>query len=81
MFSIHVPLFLIEVQHKCMRTGALLGNAANSKQGLLFFARVTSKTALPCFCCSAVIGELDEEKDAQVDLTQVRAPPLKPVRH
>ena len=30
---------------------------------------------------SAVIGEIDEELDAQLDLDAVRAPPLKPVTH
>jgi hypothetical protein len=27
-----------------------------------------------------LIGEMDEEQDAQIDLEAVRAPPLKPVR-
>lgn len=31
--------------------------------------------------CSAVIGEMDEEHDSQVDLTKIKAPPLKPVTH
>mmetsp|Transcript_21282 Transcript_21282/g.59160 ORF Transcript_21282/g.59160 Transcript_21282/m.59160 type:complete len:99 (-) Transcript_21282:384-680(-) len=29
----------------------------------------------------AVVGELDEELDAQVDLSAIRAAPLKPVSH
>lgn len=31
--------------------------------------------------CRAVIGELDEEKDAEIDYSQVKAPPLKAVNH
>ncbi len=31
--------------------------------------------------CSAVIGELDEEADAALDLSTLRADPLKPVVH
>jgi len=30
---------------------------------------------------SAVIGELDEELDSQVDLSEIKADPLKPVVH
>jgi hypothetical protein len=33
------------------------------------------------FLCRAVIGELDEDLDSQIDLTQIKAPPLKPVTH
>ncbi|KAG7666695.1 hypothetical protein Ndes2526B_g04830 [Nannochloris sp. 'desiccata'] len=29
----------------------------------------------------AVIGELDEDLDSQIDLTQIKASPLKPVTH
>ena len=29
----------------------------------------------------AMIGEVDEEKDASIDLSQVRAAPLKPLSH
>ena len=29
----------------------------------------------------AIIGEVDEDHDSQVDLSQIRAPPLKPVTH
>ena len=29
----------------------------------------------------ALIGEMDEDRDAQLDLTQIKAPPLKPVVH
>lgn len=31
--------------------------------------------------CRAVIGEVDDEKDASIDFSQVRAAPLKPVTH
>jgi hypothetical protein len=31
--------------------------------------------------CRAIIGEMDEDHDAQVDLSQIRAPPLKAVTH
>ena len=30
---------------------------------------------------SAVVGLLDDELDAKIDLTSVRAPPLNPVSH
>jgi hypothetical protein len=30
---------------------------------------------------SAVVGEVDEDADTEVDLTKVRAEPLKPVVH
>jgi hypothetical protein len=33
------------------------------------------------FVCSAVIGEVDDEKDAALDFSQIRAPPLKPLTH
>mmetsp|Transcript_16531 Transcript_16531/g.19815 ORF Transcript_16531/g.19815 Transcript_16531/m.19815 type:complete len:98 (-) Transcript_16531:49-342(-) len=29
----------------------------------------------------AIIGEMDEELDSQIDLSAVRAPPLKPISH
>ena len=29
----------------------------------------------------AVVGELDEEMDASIDFSQVRAPPLKQIHH
>jgi U6 snRNA-associated Sm-like protein LSm8 len=29
----------------------------------------------------AIVGEIDEEKDAELDLQAIRAPPLKPVQH
>lgn len=29
----------------------------------------------------AVIGEVDEDADAQLDLQSIRAPPLKPIAH
>lgn len=35
----------------------------------------------PSLCCSALVGEVDDEKDAALDLSQIRAAPLKPVRH
>lgn len=31
--------------------------------------------------CSAVVGELDEELDADLDFEKIRAQPLKPVTH
>lgn len=34
-----------------------------------------------CAVCSAVVGEVDDELDAQVDYDAVRAAPLKPVTH
>lgn len=30
---------------------------------------------------SAVIGELDDDRDASIDLSEVRAAPLKPLSH
>ena len=30
---------------------------------------------------SAVVGELDEDLDQQLNLSQIRAAPLKPVQH
>jgi len=32
-------------------------------------------------CFSAVVGELDEERDLAIDYSAVRAEPLKPVVH
>ena len=29
----------------------------------------------------AIVGVIDEEKDAELDLQAIRAPPLKPVQH
>mmetsp|Transcript_5164 Transcript_5164/g.7124 ORF Transcript_5164/g.7124 Transcript_5164/m.7124 type:complete len:95 (-) Transcript_5164:84-368(-) len=29
----------------------------------------------------ALIAEVDEDRDAQIDLTNLRAPPLKPITH
>ena len=31
--------------------------------------------------CRAIIGEVDEEKDAEVDWSRVQAVPLKPLMH
>lgn len=33
------------------------------------------------FFCRAIIGELDEEADADVDFDKIRAPPMKEVTH
>ena len=31
--------------------------------------------------CSAVVGEVDDEIDSQIDFNEMRAVPLKPVAH
>ena len=31
--------------------------------------------------CSAVVGEVDDEIDSQIDFNELRAVPLKPVAH
>ena len=31
--------------------------------------------------CSAVVGEVDDEIDSQIDFNELRAVPLKPVSH
>lgn len=35
----------------------------------------------PCNVASAVIGEVDDDKDASLDLESLRAEPLRPVTH
>ena len=32
-------------------------------------------------CCRAVVGEVDDELDSQIDLSQISAAPLKPLAH
>ena len=31
--------------------------------------------------CRAVVGEIDEDKENEMDVTLIRAPPLRPVTH
>ena len=31
--------------------------------------------------CRAVVGELDEDRESEMDVTLIRAPPLRPVAH
>ena len=31
--------------------------------------------------CSALIGEVDEDKDGQIDYTEIKADPLGEIRH
>jgi hypothetical protein len=33
------------------------------------------------FFCRAIIGEVDEEVDADIDFDKIRAPPMKEVTH
>ena len=46
-------------------------------------ARVRAPTAVcpPPRCRRALIGEMDEDLDGQIDFDSVRAPPLKPLHH
>jgi hypothetical protein len=37
--------------------------------------------SLAALLCSAMVGELDEDLDANVDLSAIRAPPLKAIRY
>lgn len=50
-------------------------------QFLLRCTVVLSHTHSPLRGCSAVVGELDDELDANVDYDSLRAAPLKPVAH
>lgn len=43
------------------------------------FCRLVKKWCL--FLCRAIIGELDEEADADIDFDKIRAPPMKEVTH
>lgn len=43
------------------------------------FADLELTSIIPC--ASAIIGELDEEADAALDFSTLRAEPLKPVVH
>lgn len=42
--------------------------------------RFTHSTLSP-YPCSAVIGEIDEEMEAEINLSEIRAEPLNPVMH
>lgn len=42
-------------------------------------SRAAAAHAAPCALGSAVVGELDEDLDANLDLTSIRAPPLKTI--
>ena len=51
---------------------------------LHFFHIFSLLSSLPrSLCCArrAVVGEVDEDRDAALDFAQLRAPPLKPVTH
>ena len=57
-----------------MRCRRLQSSAVPSRYGVLFaYARIGAR--------SAVVGELDEDLDANLDLAAIMAPPLKPVCH
>lgn len=45
-------------------------------------AEPTSHSCMSCFLsASAIVGEVDEDKDTAIDFNSVRGEPLKPVVH
>jgi hypothetical protein len=64
-----------------LRRGTSRAGLVHRSRGQHVITRCTCPFPRANFVFSAIIGEMDEELDGQLDLTAIRAEPLEPVVH